>query len=102
MESYQRLVDVIQIANLQMRLEHWMLTQVLVWSTLGQAAAVAAAIAFAAIFATPARGKLAAAADRQLGSPTLRGATLAAKSVVRAFVAFLWIVLAYAVASHLG
>ena len=41
MESYQRLFDVIAIENLQMRPEHWMLTEVLVWSTLGQVAATA-------------------------------------------------------------
>ena len=34
MESYQRLIDLIAIENLQMRLEHWLLTRVLVWTTL--------------------------------------------------------------------
>ena len=47
MESYQRLIDVIAIENLQMRLEHWLLTQVLVWSTLGQVGAILAALGLA-------------------------------------------------------
>jgi len=102
MESYQRLIDVIALENLHMRFEHWLLTEVLVWSTLAQAAVIAAAIAFAAVFATPFRGRLAAIADRQLGAPTLRGAALAAKSVVRAVVAFLLITAAYLVASRAG
>lgn len=43
MESYQRLIDVIALENLQMRAEFWVLTQVFVLSTLWQITAVAAA-----------------------------------------------------------
>lgn len=34
MYGYEHLVDVIALRNLQMQAEHWLLTQVLVWSTL--------------------------------------------------------------------
>ncbi len=102
MDSYQRLVDVIALANLQMRVEHWLLTQVLVWSTLGQAAAVAGALVLAVAVAGPARARLATFADRRLEAPTLRAAALAARSVIRAVAAFLLIAAAYAVAAHLG
>lgn len=44
MESYQRLIDVISLENLQMRVEHWVLTVVLVRSTLLQIAALVAAL----------------------------------------------------------
>jgi len=42
MGSEAGLIDPIALENLQMRLEHWALTQVLVWSSLAQLAAVAA------------------------------------------------------------
>ena len=58
MESYQRLIDVIALENLQMRLEYWVLTRVLVWSTLGQAAAIVAALALATVLARPIRARL--------------------------------------------
>lgn len=49
MESYQRLIDVIALENLQMRAEYWVLTQVLVLSTLWQITAVLAALLVARI-----------------------------------------------------
>ena len=58
MESYQRLIDVIAIENLQMRVEHWLLTQVLVWSTLGQVAATLAALGVAYALSRPLRDAL--------------------------------------------
>jgi small-conductance mechanosensitive channel len=86
MDSYQRLVDVISIENLQMRAEHWLLTQVLVWSTLGQAAAVVAALALAALLARPARAWLAGLAERQEGA--FRAPIYAARSLAAAGIAF--------------
>jgi small-conductance mechanosensitive channel len=94
MESYQRLIDVISLHNLQMRAEHWLLTQVLVWSTLGQAAVVCAAIVLAWILAPPVRARLAAVASRQI-SPTLRALLHAARAVAPAAVAFALTAIAY-------
>lgn len=51
MEGYQRLIDVIALENLHMRAEHWILTQLLVWSTFWQVAAVAAAFVLASVAA---------------------------------------------------
>jgi small-conductance mechanosensitive channel len=103
MESYQRLIDVIAIENLQMRLEHWFLTRVLVWSTLGQIAAIAAALGLAYVLARPVRTRLAGVAARQeLSAPVLRGAVTSTFSIARASLAFMLLVGAYGVASHLG
>lgn len=55
MESYQRLFDVIAIENLQMRVEHWLLTELLVWSTLAQVAMAAVGLAIAWLLARPMR-----------------------------------------------
>ena len=74
MESYQRLIDVIAIENLQMRLEHWLLTQFLVWSTLGQVGAILAALGLASLLARPLRARLAAFVARHgFDSPVVRG-----------------------------
>ena len=103
MESYQRLVDVIAFENLQMRLEHWLLTQVLVWSTLWQVAATLAALGLAYVLSRPIGTKLAALAARQdLGAPVVRGLALAARSIAGASVAFALVAGAYGVAAHLG
>ena len=88
MESYQRLIDVIAIENLQMRLEHWLLTQVLVWSTLGQAAAILAALGLAYILARPIRARLAAPSPARQAStrrrPRPRGGGLVDRAPVLA------------------
>ncbi len=103
MESYQRLIDVIAIENLQMRLEHWLLTRVLVWSTLIQAAAILAAIGIGLLLARPLRLRLAAFAARQgLDAPALRNLAAAAWSIARAAVALAVLLLCYAVAARLG
>lgn len=101
MESYQRLVDVISIHNLQMRAEHWLLTQVLVWSTLGQLAVVVVAIALAWGLAHPARARLAAVAAGQ-GAPALRAPLHAARSVAPAAIAFVLTAFAYGLAARAG
>jgi small-conductance mechanosensitive channel len=102
MESYQRVIDVIAIGNLQMRLEHWLLTQVLVWSTLGQAAAIAAALVLARVLARPVRRRLADFAARQSFQAPVRGVAAAAWSITRALVAFILLSGIYLVASRLG
>ncbi|MCA8880739.1 MAG: mechanosensitive ion channel [Rhodobacteraceae bacterium] len=53
MESFQRLVDVIALENLQMRAEFWLLTQLFVSSTLWQIAAILAGFAVAMVAAEP-------------------------------------------------
>jgi small-conductance mechanosensitive channel len=49
MLSYEGLVDLIWLESLQMRLEHWLLTKVLIWPTLFQLVAAAAGIGIAAL-----------------------------------------------------
>jgi small-conductance mechanosensitive channel len=103
MESYQRLIDVIAIENLQMRLEHWLLTQVLAWSTLGQAGAILAALGLAYLLARPLRGRLATFVARQgVDAPVVRGLAAAAWSIARSSLALLLLLGAYAVASRFG
>ncbi|SMX41835.1 mechanosensitive ion channel family protein [Maliponia aquimaris] len=58
MESYQRLIDVISLESLRMRVEHWVLTQVLVPGTLGQIAVGAFALALAFLVSARARPRL--------------------------------------------
>lgn len=55
MESYQRLIDVISLDSLRMRVEHWVLTEVLVPGTLGQIAVGAIALALALLASVRAR-----------------------------------------------
>ena len=103
MESYQRLIDVIAIENLQMRLEHWLLTQVLVWSTLGQVGAILAALGLAYLLARPLRARLAAFAARQsFDAPVIRGLAAAAWSIARSSLALLFLLGAYTVTSRFG
>lgn len=101
MESYQRLVDVIALQNLQMRAEHWLVSQVFVWSTLGQAAAVCVALALARLIGRRAWARLALHAASHT-SPTLRASLDAARSVAPAAVAFGLTALAYSLAARLG
>ena len=58
MESYQRLFDVIYLQNLQMLAEHWMMTELLVRSTLVQLVLVAVTLVLAALLARPLRARL--------------------------------------------
>ncbi len=101
MESYQRLIDVIALRNVQMRAEHLMLTRVLVWSTLGQAAAILGAVALAWLLARPLRARLGDLAARQSG-PALRAPLIARGGVAPAGVVFAVIALASAVAARFG
>ena len=47
MYGYQDLIDLIWLENLQMRTEHWFLTEVLVWTTMAQLVVAAIGIAVA-------------------------------------------------------
>ena len=64
MESYQRLIDIIAIENLQMRLEHWTADPGAGAPTLAQAAAIVAGLVLARLLARPVRRRLAAFAAR--------------------------------------
>ena len=102
MENYQRLVDVIAIENLQMRLEYWLLTQVLVSSTLGQATAIVAALALATILARPIRARLQSIVLRQDLTAPLRSVVAAGAQVTRPTLALLFLTGAYGFALQLG
>ncbi len=102
MQSYQRLIDLIAIENLHMRLEFWILTRVLVWSTLGQAAAIAAALAIAAVLARPIRARLAAFVLRPDVTAPIRSIVAAVAQVTRPTLALLLLAGAYGVAVQLG
>lgn len=79
MESYQRLIDVIALANWRMQAEHWVLTKVLVVSTLWQLAAVVAAFGLAAIVARLLRPWMRSrATGLQSAHPAKRGLAFAA------------------------
>jgi len=64
MESYQRLIDVIALENLQMQAEHWVLTEVLVTRSLVQIVATAGALILAVLAARLLRPRLAAFVER--------------------------------------
>jgi small-conductance mechanosensitive channel len=55
MYGLEQLIDVIALQSLQMRAEHWFLTQVLVWSTLVQVTAAAVGFTMAYFLARPLR-----------------------------------------------
>jgi small-conductance mechanosensitive channel len=103
MENYQRLFDVIAIENLQMRAEHWLLTQVLVWSTLGQIATVLAGLAIAYALSRPLRAALQRSIARS-GVTEVASRELAAAAMAVAFplLALVLLAVAVAVASGLG
>jgi small-conductance mechanosensitive channel len=103
MESYQRLIDVIAIENLQMRLEHWRLTQVLVWSTLGQAAVIAAALVIAYVLSRPLRRRLGTfAATPAFDAPLARGVAAAAMSIAFPALALALLAAAFGLAARAG
>lgn len=103
MESFQRLIDVIALANLRMRAEHWVLSQVLVWSTLWQIGIVAAA--FGAAFLVThllrpwMRGRASAA---QAAHPVTRGLAFAGLSVIQPLLALCLLLIAIGVSSTFG
>jgi small-conductance mechanosensitive channel len=103
MENYQRLIDVIAIENLQMRGEHWLLTQVLIWSTLGQIAATLAALGVAYALSRRLRDVLHGFIARSGVTETaVRGLAAAAISVAFPLLALILLAAAIAVASGLG
>jgi small-conductance mechanosensitive channel len=101
MESYQRLIDVVALENLQMQVEHWVLTNVLVWSSVVQIAATIAGLAFAFAASRPVRHALLALAGR-LADAMLRGLAAAAASVAFPTIALVVLGAAMSVASALG
>ncbi len=103
MESYQRLFDVIAIENLQMRAEHWLLTQFFVWSTLTQVAVLVAALGVAWLLARPLRERLRRMLARSGVTETaFSGMAAGAISVAFPTVALVLLVLAIAIASALA
>jgi len=103
MENYQRLFDVIAIENLQMRGEHWLLTQVLVWSTLGQLAATLAGLGIAYALSRRLRDVLHGFIARSGVTETVfRGLAAAAISVAFPMLALILVAAAIAVASNFG
>lgn len=71
MESYQRLIDFIAIQNARMYAEHWLLTQVLVWSTLWQILAVIFGLGLAYAASRPLRRRMEARVANQYARDTL-------------------------------
>ena len=101
--DYQRLIDVIAIENFQMRTEYWILTQVLVWSTLLQVAATLAALGMAFAVSRPLRERLQRFIARSGAAETaLGGLALTAISVAFPLLALILLVAAIAVASRLA
>jgi small-conductance mechanosensitive channel len=58
MYGYDEIIDLVAIQNIHMRVEHWLLTQVLVWSTLGQAGALLSGLVAAFFLSKPLTGRL--------------------------------------------
>jgi small-conductance mechanosensitive channel len=86
-----------------MRVEYWLLTQVLVWSTLLQVAVAAAALGLAYLLGRPLRRRIADFAVRHaMGAPAVRGFLVAAHSIAGATLAFVLVGGAYAVTARLG
>ena len=103
MESYQRLIDVIALENLQMRVEHWLVTQFLVWSTLGQVAVILALLALAYVLSRPLRHRLVQLSARYSPeTPILRTLVGGAISIAFPALALVLLSLAYAVAARQG
>jgi small-conductance mechanosensitive channel len=57
MYAYERIIDLIALENLHMRIEHWFLTEVLVWTTLGQVAVAIIGFAIARVLSKPLAGR---------------------------------------------
>jgi small-conductance mechanosensitive channel len=57
MYALERIIDLIALENLQMRTEHWLLTAVLVWTTLGQIAVTILGFVAARFLARPLAGR---------------------------------------------
>ena len=58
MYGYERIVDWIALRNFQMKSEHWLLTELLVWSTLVQLAVIGLGMVAAFYLARPAKKRL--------------------------------------------
>jgi small-conductance mechanosensitive channel len=103
MQSYQRLIDLIAIQNLRMQAEHWLITRVLVWSSLGQLAAIVGALVVAYAASRPLRAALRRhIARRSLSETVVRGLADAAMSVAFPMLALILLAVATAVATAAG
>lgn len=65
MYGFEELVELIWLESMQMRVEYWLLTKVLVWSSLSQLVVAVAGLALAFVFAKPMKKKLTEFASRQ-------------------------------------
>jgi len=65
MYGFEYLVDMIWLESMQMRVEYWLLTKVLVWSSLGQLLVSLLGLMLAFFAARPMKAKLAEFASRQ-------------------------------------
>lgn len=103
MESYQRLIDVIAIENFQMHAEYWVLTRVLVWTSLGQAAAVCAGLLVAWLLTRPVRARLIKLVMRpDMRLPIVHAALKAAISIVFPIIALMILALILPVWAGVG
>ncbi len=103
METYQRVFDLIAIENLRMQVEHWLLTEAFVWSTLAQVIAAVAAFILARVVARRAALALKAfIATRKMTERLLRAFVNAIISVVFPSVAIALLGLCIAVAATVG
>lgn len=92
MESYQRLIDVIALENLQMRAEYWFLTRVLVQSTLFQLAAVLVSLGLAWAATKPLHDRLLSFIARgSTALPLAQGLARAAISIDYPLVALIFL-----------
>lgn len=96
----EKIVDWISIRNFQMRVEHWLLTELLVWSTLIQLAVVCACFAAAYLLARPLETRLSAIVARfRWREKTLQMFATVARSLARPIIAFLLLWAAIGVAT---
>lgn len=80
MYGFENLIDLIRLESTQMRVEHWLLTKVLIWSSLGQLVVTAVGLALAFLIARHTKRKLAAFASGQ--NWTDRNASLFSKVAI--------------------
>ncbi len=103
MQSLQRLIDMIAIENFQMQVEYWVLTRILVWSSVGQFAAVGAAFLLASILERPLRAWMIRMILRPKGRlPLMGGALNALISVEFPIIALALLTLALPVLAQAG
>jgi Small-conductance mechanosensitive channel len=99
----EKLVSWITVRNLQMRVEHWLLTELLVWSTLIQLFVVFACFAIAYLASRPLQERLSAIVTRfRWREKTLHTFAAVARSLALPIIAFLMLWAAIGVATAVG